>query len=580
MSGTETNELLHAYLSTVQYEPPHMKFDPEQYQRDIEAGLIPLSRNASNSPYFPAELKAAHNAATLNVLPGAGKKRVVIATTIAHNWPAAYIERCFNAFCVTYDLWQTTTPANTTRPTIEVINLASYAPGGHGNPPLSTNPNANQNIVDALDAQINGAGNGAAIAHITTRAGLIAIPDLNETTHTDAKYPWLSELILNFWAIAMNPNAHFRVVCGNSASGYDLDNAVVYASTDSNFASNPYGTTDYVNMSWGDGTFGYDRSSLDDSFFVNPRICYFGAAGNYRSATYPATSSNVMCVGGANLLYNPGLVISAANNNPNVALWVGTNGAGGGTGFSHSVINASEAYTRPSHQFTTLAGVSDFNNGRRVCPDICSLADPVTGLTVITANNTGPVKIAKIITGGTSLATPLMCGLFSHLSQRRINEGLVPFTTRLNDIGAPLYSLSGSTNLQKLLYDSFRSNAVNTLFHDITVGTTLIPTGDNYGPNSGRTFVAGPGYDIATGLGFARMLAIENALFSASGAGTGSGAGAGTGSGAGSGSVGSGSGSVGSGSVGSSTIAPTNVPGQQRPRIVFNINVPSAPQPQ
>jgi hypothetical protein len=225
MSNAETNELLHAYLSTVQYKPPHIRFDPEQYQRDIEAGLIPLSRNTNNHPYFPADLKAVHNAATLNVLPAAGKKRVVIATTIAHNWPAAYIERCFNAFCTTYDLWQTTTPP--TRPTIEVINLASYAPGGHGNPPLSTNPNANQNIVDALDAQIN--GNGSLVAHITTRSGLVAIPDLDGTTHTDDKYSWLGELLLNFWAIAMNPNAHFRVVCGHSATGYDLENTVVYA---------------------------------------------------------------------------------------------------------------------------------------------------------------------------------------------------------------------------------------------------------------------------------------------------------------------------------------------------------------
>lgn len=555
MSNTETNELLHAYLSTVEYKPPHINFDQEQYERDIEAGLIPLSRNTNNHPYFPEELKAVHNAKTLNVLPAAGKKRVVIATTIAYNWPAAYIERCFAAFCETYDLWQTTPPARTIRPTIEVINLGRLGDGTiHGNPPISTNPDANQSIIDALDAQINGATNGAAVAHITTRAGLLAIPTLNDSTHTDARYPWLGELLLNFWAIAMNPNAHFRVVCGHSAIGYDLNNTVVYASTDSNFASNLYGTTDYVNMSWGDAEFGYDRPQYDDVFFTNPRICYFGAAGNERLASYPATSSNVMCVGGASLFYNPGLAISAANNNPNVTLWVGPNGSGGGTGFSHS--NISEAYVRPPHQFTSLTGVSNFNNGRRVCPDICSLADPVTGLTIITANNTGTVKIAKTISGGTSLATPLMCGLFSHLSQRRINEGLVPYTTRLNDIGAPLYSLSGSINLQKLIYDSFRNNAINTLFHDIPAGgSTLLPTNTNYGPNSGRIFTTGTGYDIATGLGFARMLAIENALFS-------------SGSGSGSGSVGSGS----VGSVGSSTIATTNVSGQQRPRIVFNIN--------
>lgn len=108
-------------------------------------------------------------------------------------------------------------------------------------------------------------------------------------------------MILNFWAIAMNPNAHLRVINAASAYANELANAVIYASIDSNFTNNPYGTTDYVNMSWGDTEPGWDRSSLDDIIYINPRICYFAAAGNYRWAGYPATSFNVMCVGGASV---------------------------------------------------------------------------------------------------------------------------------------------------------------------------------------------------------------------------------------------------------------------------------------
>jgi subtilase family serine protease len=185
---------------------------------------------------------------------------------------------------------------------------------------------------------------------------------------------------------------------------------------------------------------------------------------------------------------------------------------GGGTGFSYgSGGDPSEpftSYTRPAHQPTILNGVADFNNGIRVCPDICSLADPFTGLLIIFPNSAGTL-IKKIVSGGTSLASPLMCGLFSHLSQRRINEGLPSFTTRINNT---------SNNLQKLLYDNFKQNGTFTqsspLFYDIRSGSTVLPTITELGPNNnGRTFSAGPGYDIATGLGFANMQNIQTAIF-------------------------------------------------------------------
>jgi len=521
-----TRDALDAYLSTVQYKPPHIVFDEEKYQRDLEAGLITRSRSVNNSPYFPSELKAAHGASSLFIPPNTGKKRVVIATTLAYNWPEAYIVTCFEVFCKTYDLWQLDPSGNPIlvggnkiRPTIEVINLAPYPGSGHGNPPLSTNPNEHQSIIDAIDGVIN-TGGYPLVGPITDRSVLsTTIP--NFVGPDNDKVGWLGELILNFWAIAMNPNAHFRVVNGASPMGNDLENAVVYASTDSNFTSrtdvpadDPRRlTTDYINMSWGDSNPGLDRPGNDDlHIFFNPRICYFAAAGNERWAGYPATSSNVMCVGGVGLFYD-----SSAAINTVVQVWsdgdptIPDGYGGGGTGFSHgdpSLGSFTGNYPRPAHQPTTLDGVANFNNGIRVCPDICSVANPLTGLLIIFPNSAGTL-IKKIVSGGTSLASPLMCGLFSHLSQRRINEGLPPFTTRINNT---------SNNLQKLLYDNFKQNGTfaqsSPLFYDISSGSTVLPTITELGPNNnGRTFSAGPGYDITTGLGFANMQNIQTAIF-------------------------------------------------------------------
>ena len=73
------------YSTTTMIKPPHIVFDKEQYDRDVRDGLISIPRNLNNnnSPYLPSELKAVHNATELNVVPLAGKKKVVIAITIA-----------------------------------------------------------------------------------------------------------------------------------------------------------------------------------------------------------------------------------------------------------------------------------------------------------------------------------------------------------------------------------------------------------------------------------------------------------------------------------------------------------------
>ena len=493
-------------FETTLIKPPHIVFNQEQYDRDLRSGLISIPRNVNNRPYLPSELKSVHGASSLNVINGVGKKKVVIATTIANNFPPTYIQKCFDAFCTVYGF--------PLRP-IEVINLNPRE--GFGNPTVATGGVSTQPLIDNIDAYVN--TNGVNLSSIipSNRGSIQNVPnfEFDDTSEANnALVAWLGELILNFWAMAMNPNAHFRIINCASATNTELANAVIYASTDSNFTNNQYGTTDYVNMSWGDSSPGGDRRNDDDTIFINPRICYFGAAGNYRWAGYPATSSNVMCVGGASLFFNSSSQ-TVSPTNPYLTLWVGAQNEnatqesqGGGTGFSHSTFD--QAYSRPAYQ-DGLAALSSYSTDpKRACPDMCSLADPATGLTVIFTNSSG-TKMMKQIVGGTSLASPLMCGCFSHLSQRLVNESKPPLTTRLNDVGST--TLSNSVNLQTFLYNKHKTNA-SSMFYDITVGQTQLHTDANLGPlNNGATFNAGAGYDIATGLGAPLLNGIESLMF-------------------------------------------------------------------
>jgi len=527
-------EALLAYLNTVEIKPPHIVFDQEKYDRDVADGLITVSRNINNRPYLASELKAAHGAASINVVADSGKPKVVITTTIAYNWSPAYIQKCADAYCHAYGL--------PLRP-IEVFNLDA-----NGVRTADPNPASTQAVITAIDNWL--ATNGTLKSGVTVndRASLNGITTLPNTlpgltTEQNNMFGWLGELILNFWAIGMNPNANFRVVCSHDAFSASLNQSVVYASTDSNFPiASTFGPTHYVNMSWGDTNPGFDRASLDDSIFINPRICYFAAAGNYRWAGYPATSSNVLCAGGASLLYDSNLQVNVWGNT-NVPASVNAE-QGGGTGFSHSIVTGSNFYPRPAYQNGLIALP---NNNRRACPDMCSLGDPNTGVLIIFSSSDGN-KLARHLNGGTSLASPLLCGLFSHLSQRRINGNLIPLTTRMADVGST--SLSGSQNLQDFVYSNFRSSTAvaSSMFYDIANGATRLANDSNLGPeNSGNTFAAASGHDIATGLGFPLLQGIMTRMFP---------------------------GQTVNPDVGVPTINSSTVQGLITPRAVFNFNLP------
>jgi uncharacterized protein (TIGR03437 family) len=92
---------------------------------------------------------------------------------------------------------------------------------------------------------------------------------------------------------------------------------------------------------------------------------------------------------------------------------------------------------------------------------------------------------AAVTTGGTSASAPVFAGILTLLSQYVVSNGI--------------QSLPGLGNVNPALYRLAGSGA----FHDITVGSNIVPcvTGTLDCPNGSMGFSAGPGYDLASGLG-------------------------------------------------------------------------------
>ena len=474
----------------VKFHPPLVVFDSEQYARDLNEGSIELSRDnpgvINNAPYSPNDLKAAHNATDVNILPNVGKKIVNIAITIAYNWPAEYIQSCFNAMCRVYSL----TPR-----TIEVINLNENGDKASPAEEAAALADVNTNVINRIKNYV--LSSGTTSTSINLIAGFNASNSGVTGSENLEKLIWLGELLMDLWAFAMNPNANVRIICAYDS--YGMFDTIKYASDDANFA---YGAaTDMVNMSWGarwDTAVSFDYSYLDILLFNNPKICYFAATGDDRVCMYPSTSPNVLAVGGTSLYYDP--TQTSVKKGPYHSVWVGSNyttgggGVGTGTGFA---IN----HSRPNYQNFLPALAKYTINPKRCTPDVSSVADPNTGVLIFYTDGTNALttKMMKQQLGGTSLASPIICGLFSHLVQTKINNNGGALTTILTN--------AYSVQLQTFLYSTY---AGQNMFYDVTDGYVKMPTGHILEENNnGATFYAGYGYDIPSGLGVPNMACID-----------------------------------------------------------------------
>jgi hypothetical protein len=288
---------------------------------------------------------------------------------------------------------------------------------------------------------------GAAASFLTVynQSGQAVNPG-NTSVPVDSSAGWETEEALDVeWAHAIAPRARIALVEANDNSG-NLYTAV-------GAAAHLPGVS-VVSMSWGGGDFAGETAH--DSTFTTPAghagVTFLASTGDSGSASYPATSPNVVAVGGTTLTLNADNTIKSENT------WSGT-GAG-----------PSAFESEPSYQHGFQ------NTGKRTVPDVSFDADPNTGVAVYDSFGTAVAPAPGWIeVGGTSLSAPAWAGLIALAYQQRAQAGMTTLDS------------SSPTQTQSLLYGLSVS-----AFHDITTGSVT---------TNGHTYHAGVGYDEVTGLG-------------------------------------------------------------------------------
>ena len=171
---------------------------------------------------------------------------------------------------------------------------------------------------------------------------------------TQTNTGWAQEESLDVeWAHAIAPGANIVVIeaaPGNSET-QELNNLMTAVQT----ANKTAGVT-VVSMSWGFNEFSNESSY--DSNFTTPGITYIASSGDNGSVLWPASSPNVVAVGGTSLN------LTSSGSYQSESGWVDT---GGGL----SLYEAEPAY-QDSVQST----------GSRSTPDVSFDADPNTGVAV------------------------------------------------------------------------------------------------------------------------------------------------------------------------------------------------------
>jgi subtilase family serine protease len=247
---------------------------------------------------------------------------------------------------------------------------------------------------------------------------------------------WAGETALDVeWAHAVAPKANILLVEARSDSTTDLLAAVDYARRQAGVS--------VVSMSWG----GNESSLLTakDTYFTTPAghvpVTFIAAAGDSGAgAEWPASSPNVLAVGGTRLH------VSSDGSYLGESAWSGSGG-----GFSR-------VYSVPTYQ-------SNVVTGHRAVPDVASVADPNTGVSVFNSVPDQYGETGWMVVGGTSAGSPQWAGLIALANQERTAHGLANIGRAQDTI----YALPASD------------------FHDITSG--------------GNGYAARVGYDLVTGRG-------------------------------------------------------------------------------
>ena len=309
--------------------------------------------------------------------------------------------------------------------------------------------------------------------------GLVSPPSLKVVSQTGtSKLPttdagWSGEIALDVeWAHAVAPQASILLVEASSSTVQDLMAAVDYARHASGVS--------VVSMSWGGSEFfnwngsEFTGQTQYDPIFTTPSshqgvtfVAAAGDSGSFYGVQWPASSTNVVSVGGTSLNMQDvnGTYLSESS-------WSGTSG-----GFS-------QVEAEPSYQ----SGVN--STGARSSPDVAYNADPNTGFAVYDSVPDQGYSGWQVV-GGTSAGAPQWAALIAIADQARVASALATLDGASQTLPI-LYSLYGAPGTAA--YTSYTS-----YFHDVIDGG-----GNGWHWRWGWGYTAGQasiGYDTATGLG-------------------------------------------------------------------------------
>jgi hypothetical protein len=226
-------------------------------------------------------------------------------------------------------------------------------------------------------------------------------------------------------------------------------------------------------------------SGSDECAYDNP-----GPVAPVLSQSDPASQPFVLGVGGT--------TITSATDPPAETVW--NDGAiGGGSGGGPSSVWGAPSWQQPfitgADKTAAQNAVSDYGltpckqsadaSMCREAPDVSAQADEFTGAITIYAAVFG----GWTTEGGTSSSAPLWAAMLAEINA---SAGC---TSPIGFVNPSLYAIAAN------------SADYAQAFNDVTVGNN-----DDFDIADGQTFEAGPGYDMATGLGTPRVSSLANFL--------------------------------------------------------------------
>lgn len=267
----------------------------------------------------------------------------------------------------------------------------------------------------------------------TIKNGCLEIHKMSSSISSNSG--WAMETSLDVeWAHAIAPNAKILLIEATTPSGANLLKAVDYAASRGDAAA--------ISMSWG-GTEFAEEVSLDSHFVSTSGAPFFASSGdNGTGASWPASSPNVIGVGGTSLS------LTASGGVAKETAW---SGSGGGVSAYEKEPAFQTGYSIPR------------SGGMRAIPDVSYDADPVSGFPIYRLRRWYSV-------GGTSAGAPQWAAIAA-----------------LGNTG----SKSALVSNPQLYADKSGANA-SGYFRDITSGS-----------NGSCTYfcIARKHYDYVTGLG-------------------------------------------------------------------------------